>query len=236
MKERQSNIELLRVVSMFFIVLEHLLIMGTDFFTNPVGNQLEVANSIIGFTYIGVNCFILITGYFGADFSWKRLLRVYLICLFYEVVGFLVAYGHGDVEWSTTALSYMLFPLSHGNTWFIRCYVILLLLLPILNAGLGQLDKGQYQYVLLLLTILNLYFGWFHKQPNFSGDGYNASQMVYLYVIGRYLNRYVDWEKIRLYRWYLLGGMGTAGGYLGHGSERLCTHTCDTALEWLGIQ
>ena len=206
MKERQSNIELLRIVSMFFIVLEHILIMGTDFFTNPVGNQLVVANSIIGFTYIGVNCFILITGYFGADFSWKRLLSIYLICLFYEVVGFFVAYGHGDAEWNTTTLSYMLFPLSHSNIWFIRCYVILLLLLPILNAGLERLDKKQYLYVLLLLTILNLYFGWFHKQPNFSGDGYNASQMVYLYVIGGYLNRYVDWEKIRSYRKYMLIG------------------------------
>lgn len=206
MKERQSNIELLRIVSMFFIVLEHILIMGTDFFTSSVGNQLVVANSIIGFTYIGVNCFILITGYFGADFSWNRLLNLYLICFFYELVGFLVAYGQGDVEWSTTALSYMLFPLSHSNTWFIRCYVILLLLLPILNAGIERLDKKQYQYALVLLTILNLYFGWFHKQTNFNGDGYNASQMVYVYAIGRYLNRYVDWEKIKSYRRYIFAG------------------------------
>ena len=189
MKERQSNIELLRIISMFFIVIEHLLIMGTDFFSNPIGNQLLVANSIIGFTYIGVNCFILITGYFGADFSWKRLLSLYLICFFYELVGFVMAYCHGDVAWSTNALSYIIFPLSHSNVWFIRCYVILLLLLPIINAGLNSLNKKGFLYVLLLLTILNLYFGWFQKQPNFNGDGYNTSQMVYLYAIGRYLNR-----------------------------------------------
>lgn len=205
-KERQSNIELLRIVSMFFIVLEHMLILGTHFFTNPIGSQLEIANSIIGFTYIGVNCFLLITGYFGADFSWKRLLSIYLICFFYELVGCLIAYGQGDVEWSTTALSYILFPLSHSNNWFIRCYVILLLILPILNAGLEKFDKRQYLFVLLLLTILNMYFGWFHKQANFNGDGYNASQMVYLYVIGRYLNQYVDWERIRPYRKYIFAG------------------------------
>lgn len=204
MKERQSNIELLRIVSMLFIVLEHILIMGTDFFSVPSGNQLLVANSIIGFTYVGVNCFILITGYFGADFSWKRLLSLYLICAFYELVGFLIVYSQGDVAWSTTALSYIIFPLSHSSVWFIRCYVILLLLLPIINAGLNNLDKKGYLYVLLLLTILNLYFGWFHKQQNFNGDGYNASQMVYVYVIGRYLNQYVDWEKLRTYRGYIL--------------------------------
>lgn len=203
MKERQSNIELLRIVSMLFIVLEHILIMGTDFFANSVGNQLMVANTIIGFTYVGVNCFILITGYFGADFSWKRLLSIYLICAFYEFVGFAIAYSNGDVGVSATALSCIIFPLSHSNVWFIRCYVILLLLLPIINAGLNNLDKKGYLYVLLLLTILNLYFGWFHKQPNFNGDGYNASQMVYMYVIGRYLNRYIDWQKMMAYRGYV---------------------------------
>ena len=201
---RQSNIELLRIVSMFLIVLEHILIVGTSFFTAPVGNQLIAANTIIGFTYIGVNCYILITGYFGSDFSWKRLLSIYLICFFYELIGFLIAFMQGDVEWSTAALSYIIFPLSHSNSWFIRCYVILLLLLPVINAGLEHFNKRQYLFALALLTILNLYFGWFQKQPDYNGNGYNASQMIYLYVIGRYLNRYLDWEHIRKYRKYLL--------------------------------
>lgn len=206
MRERQSNIELLRIVSMFFIVLEHILIMGTGFFSSPIESQLYVANMIIGFTYIGVNCFILITGYFGAEFSWRRLLSLYLICGFYELVGFIVTYVHGDVEWSSSALSYMLFPLSHSNNWFIRCYVILLLLLPVLNAGLYRLDKRQYLYALFALTVLNLYFGWFHKQLNFNGDGYNASQMIYLYAIGRYLGRFVDWEHVRACKMHLFIG------------------------------
>lgn len=200
---RQSNIELLRIVSMFFIVLEHVMIMGTEFFSAPMGNQLYVANTIIGFTYIGVNCFILITGYFGADFSWKRLINLYLICSFYELIGFVVAYCLGDVECTATAIGYIIFPLSRSNTWFIRCYVILLFLLPIINLGLEQLDKRKFLYILLLLTILNLYFGWFHKHENYNNIGYNPSQMIYLYVIGRYLNRFVDWQSIKKRKKYL---------------------------------
>lgn len=201
---RQSNIELLRIISMFFIVLEHILIMGTEFFSASIGNQLYVANSIIGFTYIGVNCFILITGYFGADFSWKRLVNLYLICMFYELIGFVVAYYYGDMECTTTAIGYIVFPLSRSNTWFIRCYVILLFLLPIINIGLDKLDKQKFLYVLVLLTILNLYFGWFHKHENYNAIGYNPSQMIYLYVIGRYLNRFVDWQYIKKRKTYIL--------------------------------
>lgn len=197
MKDRQSNIELLRIVSMFFIVLEHILIMGTSFFDSHIGNQLIAANTIIGFTYIGVNCFILITGYFGADFSWKRLLSLYLICAFYELVGFVIAFGLGDVQLNRESLSYIVFPLSHSKEWFVRCYVVLLLLLPLINAGLNSLDRKGHTYVLVVLTILNLYFGWFQKQENFNATGYNVSQMVYLYVIGRYFYRSVDWDKLR---------------------------------------
>lgn len=205
MRERQSNIELLRIVSMFFIVAEHILIMGTDFFSSSLGAPHMVANTIIGFTYIGVNCFILITGYFGAEFSWKRLISLYLICGFYELIGFIIAYVQGDAEMNVTAFSYILFPLSHSNAWFIRCYVILLLFLPILNRGLNGLDKKQFIYVIVLLTILNLYFGWFHKQANFNGDGYNASQMIYLFVIGRYLGKCIDWQHVRNYRKCIIG-------------------------------
>ena len=194
---RNSNIELLRIVCMFFIVLEHILIMGTDFFTAPVGYQGVAANMIIGFTYVGVDCFILITGYFGSDLSWKRCLHFYLICALYEVLGFVVAYSLGKVDFSLQALSYIIFPISHSNTWFVRCYAILLLLIPLINYGLNSINKRQYQYVLCCLLILNLYFGWFQKQPNFSGDGYSASQMVFLYVVGGYLNRHLVWNQLR---------------------------------------
>lgn len=200
MKERQSNIELLRIISMFFIVLEHILIMGTDFFSTQAGCYRYVANMIIGFTYIGVNCFILITGYFGAEFKWKRVLSLYLICGFYELVGLIVAYYHGDTQFNMEALSYILFPLSHSNIWFIRCYVILLFLLPIINAGLNQMSKNQFVYALIALTALNIYFGWFQKQPDFNITGYTASQMLYVYVIGRYLNRFVNKETLRIYQ------------------------------------
>lgn len=203
MKERQSNIELLRIISMFFIVLEHILIMGTDFFTSPIGNQLHIANAIIGFTYSGVNCFILITGYFGTNFSYRRLLNLYLICGIYELVGFVFAYLQGSAEFSTTALSYIIFPLSRSNTWFIRCYVILLFLLPIINKGIEQLNKKQFTHILILLTILNIYFGWFQKHANFNAIGYNPSQMIYLYVIGRYLKTYVDWNTVAKYKLYV---------------------------------
>ena len=69
MKQRQSNIELLRLVAMFLIVVTHtnLFSLGRPkidvFHTEPVWVSFRFA--LQSFTYIGVNLFILISGYFS---------------------------------------------------------------------------------------------------------------------------------------------------------------------------
>ncbi len=200
---RESNMELLRIVSMLFIVLEHILIMGTSFFEAPIGMQSQVAQLIIGFTYVGVNCFILISGWYGVEFSWKKLLNMYFICAFYELMGFMVycIFGTGGID--RTQIAIIIFPLSHRNIWFIRCYVVLLFITPLLKIGLRSLDKKQLLRVVLLLTILNVYFGWFWKGENFNSTGYTVSQMVYLYVIGWYLGHYFDLTILKAKKVYL---------------------------------
>lgn len=60
---RESNFELLRIVAMTFIVVHHFFIATgkVDYFhAGRYGG--EFANS---FLVCGVNCFILISGYFG---------------------------------------------------------------------------------------------------------------------------------------------------------------------------
>lgn len=189
---------------MLFIVLEHILIMGTSFFEAPVGMQSQVANFIIGFTYVGVNCFILISGWYGVEFSWKKLLNLYFICAFYELIGFMVHCIFGTGGFDRTQIANIIFPLSHSNIWFIRCYVVLLFITPLLKIGLCSLDKKQLLRVVLLLTIINVYFGWFWKGENYNSTGYTVSQMVYLYVIGWYLGCYFDLTVLRTKKIYLL--------------------------------
>lgn len=43
---------------------------------------------------------------------------------------------------------------------------------------------------------MNEYFGYFWKTPYFNIDGFNASQFVYLYLIGGYMKRFVSREWI----------------------------------------
>lgn len=205
-KRRESNVEAFRIMAMFLIVLEHMLINGTRFFEMEENRYAYVAYTIIGFAYIGVNCFLLITGYFSTEWSLRRLANLYLTCAFYELLFFVVYLSLGLAEVSQDTVARILFPLSHSSTWFIPCYTVLLFASPLLNKGLETLTKQQYTYCLVLLTVINLYFGWFWRVPKANAIGYSVCNMIYLYVVGGYIRRYVNLDKIKSYKFYFLSG------------------------------
>ena len=63
-KARQSNFELMRIISMFMIVLWHC-ISHTNILGRTSGNLNLLLELIFMFTAVHVNSFILLSGYFG---------------------------------------------------------------------------------------------------------------------------------------------------------------------------
>ena len=72
--QRDSNIELLRVVSMVMIVFYHFMARLSEL--NSAGNTQTIVNSLIPVVHIGVICFVLISGYWGIKFSIKGFLSL----------------------------------------------------------------------------------------------------------------------------------------------------------------
>lgn len=111
--------------------------------------------------------------------------------------------SYGDVR--KTSLSAFP-PFSHSRAWFVECYILLMLLSPILNVAIDNLDRKRYTFALVLLCIINLYFGYFWKLEN-SGNigGYTLMQFVWLYFIAGYIKRFVPLEGFLQKRYWLLG-------------------------------
>ena len=143
---------------------------------------------ISGFAYVGVNCFILISGFYGIKFRLKSLFNLYCICAFYTLFAVLMKYTFGDLTFAKSLLYQILLPFSHSEWWFIKCYVALFLISPILNAASDKLGKKEFACSLLLLTVLNIYFGFYWHEHNY--NGYNLVQFIFVYLIGAYLRRY----------------------------------------------
>lgn len=190
MKQRNSAIEMLRILSMMMVLMVHFV--GATFGL-PTREQLYALDSGVlwkdvleSLSIVGVNCFVLISGYYGIKATRRRLLDFTLWCLFAS----LLAYACRCVEAGCLAdgLVGALLVYSKTDLWFVPAYLALFLLSPLLNAGLERLDGRRLHLMLLALIFINVYLGWFHK-GGINPTGYNVMQMVFLYVIGHCMHR-----------------------------------------------
>lgn len=191
-KERDSNMELLRIVCMLFILIHHFIVIVLypeltvrDGDLNPYRIACIVIN---GFVYVGVNCFILISGYYGIKFRLRSLFNLYCICVFYTVLAAFLKYGLSDIQFNKGLLYSIFLPFSHSKWWFITCYVALYLVSPILNKAAQNLDRKEFVLSIISLTVLNVYLGYYWHLHNI--NGYNLVQFIYVYLIGAFLRKY----------------------------------------------
>ena len=217
-QERDSNAELLRIICILLILLHHFCVHAL--YPEVLQDNLHkyawdshLLLFIHAFLYIGVNCFILISGWYGIKPKWKSFINLYLIYAFYNLLhpikhvfkafiagnGFILPYSVHDIVVRT------LFPFSHGHLWFMDCYLGLFLTAPLLNAAINYIDKKQHMYILFLLTIANVYFGDFWSMDLINSYGFSLANFVYLYFIGSYLHKYLTKEEIGRNRWCWFG-------------------------------
>ena len=84
-KERSSNIELFRIITMILIVAHHYVVNSGVVQAVLTGNDIMSFNSqfLLLFGWggkTGINCFVLITGYFmcTSNISLKKFLKLFL--------------------------------------------------------------------------------------------------------------------------------------------------------------
>ena len=160
-KVRDSNIELMRIVIMFFIVFLHFITNAELLSNGTLPSTFFHVNTIRGFLLVAVNCFVLISGYYGIKFKIKGLLSIYLTVLIYGAIGYFLHLFIDDQHIGRSILYNTIFCISNSKMWFIPCYFSLYCISPILNSAIAVMTKKQYLYSLITLTIIVVYFGWF---------------------------------------------------------------------------
>ena len=203
MKKRESSLELLRIVSMLMVLTVHFV--GAAFgLPTPEDLHAPTAstlwkNALESLAIVGVNCFVLISGYFGIRASWKGLLNYTALCLFASLVVYifhLFMEGKATYPWQEAVMIY-----SKTDLWFVPAYLALYLLSPVLN-GVRSLTDRQWVLVLSGLLFVNVYLGWC-KGGKVNPFGYNEMQMIFMYVVGAALNRYLPLLK-QFRSWFYL--------------------------------
>ncbi len=200
MKTRQSNMELLRIVSMLMVLAVHL--DGASLrLPEPMGEISAMTARdwwrliVESISIIGVNCFVLISGYFGINARWRSFVNLSATCLFYAVGIYLAMYSFGNIEWSWKSFGESFLIYTHTDLWFIPAYLGLFILSPLLNAAIENLSQKRFSTCLLAFTIFTLYAGW-GWGGRFNPSGYTIFQLILLYLIGRYIRLYFPKDKL----------------------------------------
>lgn len=193
--ERNSNFELLRIVAMAFIVFWHISVHAQN--EAPMSN-----NYVLAFTITGVNLFVLISGYFNIKLKFRSLLEILGSVVFYYILSLAaiyVVFGQKPTqeEWLT-----VLTPISDSPWWFMRCYIELMLLSPLLNIFLKNSSKGEHLYVLGAMLFLGCISGYYFENP-INLTGYNTFQFATLYILGDAIRRF-EWDKRIAAKWLII--------------------------------
>lgn len=197
--KRLANIELLRIISMFFIVLVHYLGRGGVYAAaKPLSVMYGVTTVMDAIVIVAVNVYILISGYVLAEssFKYKRLvdvvLQVFTISMgFYAIMLFL-----GQITFSVSGLVYAMLPILTKQYWFLSVYVGLYILMPFINKALHALTKKQH---LTLCVLLVLMFSLYLPAKMLEQTGYGIAWMVTMYTVGAYLRmHYKPEDKLRM--------------------------------------
>lgn len=144
-KARSSNIEIFRMVCMFFIIMYHYRWHGAVLFEET--NQITtVTNNVLlwfgGFGNLG---FIYITAWFfdRYKFSTQKILRIIIKATIYSWIALLIGCVIFNYDYNTNQLLNALFPLIYGGYGYIQTYVIAFLISPFIRKMLDVLSRKQ---------------------------------------------------------------------------------------------
>lgn len=179
---RDSNVELLRIIIMFLILLLHanFLVFGKPLDYSFKSFTRSFAEA---FTLTPVNIFILITGYFGTSFSLKKVMSLVYQVIFCVVPISLILYALGFIS-----LEYHYF--ACHKYWFINAYIGLLVIVPLLNISIEKFTQKQFKSLLITFYIIALIGALIGLQGIEIAGGYSLLWFIFLYLLGRYVKFY----------------------------------------------
>lgn len=190
-KKRESNLELLRIICMIFLVAHHFAVhgglLGLDFsLPKYVGLIFLPVGKICFIAFIAISMFFLVDGTNKSE----RFLRCWLEVVFYSVsLTIITWFMGGDVRFRDLVSSFfVMISNSHG---FAASYLLFLLIYPFILKATKKTTKKQARYLLLTvfwIQILSQIFKTWtgYTQPVFS----ELTLFVFCYVLSLNLKRY----------------------------------------------
>ena len=194
-KCRNSGIDFLRNLSMFMVVLLHVLGVG-GLLQASAGQPVkyEVLKVLQIGAMCAVNCYGLISGYvgYGSKFRIASIVTLWLQVFLYSAGFGVLFYILKPGEVALKEVLKLCLPVLTQRYWYFTAYTALFFTMPLLNAAMEKISRRQFEIsfgiLLFLLTvcqqtlIVDNTFG--------TNSGYSYIWLIVLYCLGAYLKKY----------------------------------------------
>jgi surface polysaccharide O-acyltransferase-like enzyme len=182
---------------MLLIICFHY-VYKTQYQIQTLNFDTVLVKSIWFFGELGVNAFILITGYYlcNSKATLKKVILLIIEVLFYNFLLYIIGSNVGYNFNTNTIIekANMLFPIITKRYWFITVYLLVYILSPFYNKLIESFDKRNFQKFILINFIL-----W-SMIPTIFGLIYNNTEGIiyynrfiwlsFMYFVGAYIRKY----------------------------------------------
>lgn len=193
--DRSSNLELYRIIVMLLIVAHHYVVnsgltdVGGVIYSDPLKAKALFALILGAWGKAGINCFVLITGYFmcRSEITARKFVRLFAEIMFYSGVFYCIFLFSGYEPFSLKILAKAIVPIYSVTTGFSGCFLLFYLCIPFLNILVAHITERQHVRLLLLLCFIYVFFG---TVPKLKVNMNYVSWFCVLYLIASYIRLY----------------------------------------------
>lgn len=209
---RSSNLELYRIVCMLMIVAHHYVVnsglfaSGGPMVSNPISANTLYLALLGAWGKVGINCFLMITGYFmcTSHITVRKFIKLILQIYLYKLLLFPILLIGGYETLSLNRIVKLIMPVwGFSTSNFTSCFIAFWLTIPFLNILLRNMNKRQHALLVLLLLC---FFTLFGTIPHFEVPLNYITWFGIIYLISAYLRLYPHplFERKKLWGWLTL--------------------------------
>ncbi len=193
--DRNSGIDLLKIVAMMFICILHVCNFGgitqhISLQTYPDNHRMVIFLKCL--TYCAVDIYAMISGYLGYNkkFKLSRPVMIWLELVFYTLTcTLLITLFSPDIlpenAWFKSAL-----PVMNGEYWYMTAYFGMVVLMPFLNVIIQKTSLKTMSFVLLGVFVFYCTVPAVMNVSVFNlGSGYSTIWLCIMYITGGYFAR-----------------------------------------------
>lgn len=202
---RNSSVEVFRILATFLVLIAHFngwLVGGIPKFNGDSVSAFRIGQLFIGsLCACCVNCFLIISGWYGIKLKWKTIWNInwLLVCVY---VPFYIAQSIFTHEFSAPGLVRNFLGILL-ESYFIQCYLMVMFLSPILNVFIEKNGRRILPYVLCFWGI-EFVADVIGNESLGINRGYSVIHFVLMYLLARTASLYKEEVmKVGRYKWII---------------------------------